>query len=289
MCDLDEQKKERVNTALSVWRQGDFVQTDKPFLHLADTKEPLTSRSERLAAEGSSNDLGLSTVAYEVKGLVVITQTCDLVRSCLEKPYVSVVPLVELLETDVDKMEEIRRGWRLNYAYIPGASSFGLVADLERVMTVEKSVVAGWNRCEGCKSDEDVRRVAEAIKRKFARFAFPDDFIKSIKKFRERIRQKHGKNTDEGILYRALREIRVTASPSWNAELIDLFFWFIVDEGAELPSKNLRNELRQKWLDLIQKQAKFRIIEGTMCGLEDMSAKDYVESDPLNFDDLSLN
>jgi len=34
--------------------------------------------------------------------------------------------------------------------YIPGVAELNLVADLDRVMTVEKAVVAEWERKSGC-------------------------------------------------------------------------------------------------------------------------------------------
>jgi len=39
------------------------------------------------------------------------------------------------------------------------------------------------------------------------------------------------KQTDEGRALRALREIRVSAGPSWDAETVSLMFWFIRDEN----------------------------------------------------------
>lgn len=46
-------------------------------------------------------------------------------------------------------------------------------------MTVEKAVVAQWERKEGCLNDQEIRDLGIALTRKRARFAFPDDFINS--------------------------------------------------------------------------------------------------------------
>ena len=88
----------------------------------------------------------------EVLGLSVVTQTCDLVRRCEDRPFVEVCPLVEVEDST---LHEIQRGRRPNYAFIPGVAERSLVADLDRVMTVEKSVVATWDRVRGCLKELD--------------------------------------------------------------------------------------------------------------------------------------
>lgn len=86
---------------------------------------------------------GAENVETEVRGFAVLTQTCDLVRPCADRPFVEVSPLVEV---DDRVLREIERGRRPNYGFIPGVAPRRLVADLDRVMTVEKAVVAAWAR-----------------------------------------------------------------------------------------------------------------------------------------------
>lgn len=94
------------------------------------------------------------------------TQTCDLVRRCADRPFVEVSPLVEV---DDRVLREVERGRRPNYGFIPGVAPRRLVADLDRVMTVEKAVVAAWARVEGSRTDDDARRLSLALARKRAR------------------------------------------------------------------------------------------------------------------------
>lgn len=79
----------------------------------------------------------------------MVTQTCDIVRSCAERPFIEVAPLVEVNE---QLLYEIKR-CRPQFAYISGISQLNLVVDLDRVMTVEKAVVASWQRQPGCHND----------------------------------------------------------------------------------------------------------------------------------------
>lgn len=161
------------------------------------------------------------------------------------------------------------------------------MADLDRVMTVAKPLVASWTRTPGWSNDADGRAFAQSLARKRVRFAFPDDFTAFVKKLQGRMTEKHDKATDEGRGLRALREIRVRASPSWDAIEVDLVFWFIRDAGdATFGGRNWADLLKD-WLKLVAQSGRFKQVEGQVVSLRDMTAEDYVESDPLDLDHLS--
>jgi len=73
-------------------------------------------------------------------GMVMLSQTCDIIRNCRSWPFVEVAPVVEVPEPWVD---EIRRLKRPAFAHVPTTAGQRLVADLDRVMTVEKALIAG--------------------------------------------------------------------------------------------------------------------------------------------------
>jgi len=269
---------QEVDLALREWRQGDCTLGEHWFLYRFNPKRPLTEDSVNVAQE--EIDLAES----EVKGFSVVTQTCDIVRPCHDRPFIEVVPLVEI---DEKRLHEIQRSRRPRYAYIPGVSQFSLVADLDRVMTVEKAVVAEWERIPGCQNDDEVRILGQALARKRVRFAFPDDFIAFAQKLQKRMQDKHDRLSVEGDALRALREIRVRAAPSWNAPEIELMFWFIRNEEQVLSQELEWHQLRGKWLSLLPKLGRFKSVDGLVVSLEDMTAKDYVESDLLDLDHLS--
>jgi hypothetical protein len=269
---------QEVDTALREWGQGDCVLGEHLFVYRFNPKRPLTPDSTNLAQE--ETDL----VEPEVKGFVVVTQTCDIVRSCADRPFLEVVPLVEIDEQHLYEVQRIRRP---QYAYIPGVAEYKLVADLDRVMTLEKSVVAEWQRVPGCKNDEEIRALGKALARKRVRFAFPDDFNKFANKLQNRLRDKHGKSTAEGDALRALREIRVRAEPSWSAPEIQLMFLFIRHEEQDRFQELGWDKPLQNWLQLIPAHGRFQNVDGLVVSLEDITAKDYVESDPLDLDHLS--
>ncbi|MFB2923295.1 MULTISPECIES: hypothetical protein [Aerosakkonema] len=277
---MKEELVREVDAVLKEWCQGDFVLGEQGFVYRIDPQRPLTEASLDAVAEASNLDL----VEIEVRGFVVVTQTCDIVRPCSSRPFVEVVPLVEVDEQD---LHEIQRSRRPQYAFIPGAAKHGLVADLDRVMTLEKSVVALWKRQSGCQSDREVRTLGQALARKRVRFAFPDDFTQCAGKLQSRFREKHHKSSSEGEALRSLREIRVRATPSWNDSEIQLMFWFIRHEEQVQFQGTEWDKLLQQWLKLIPESGRFKSVEGQVVTLEDITAKDYVESDPLDLEHLS--
>lgn len=265
----------RIDDAMRVWRQGDLALDETVFVHLADTDTPLTPAA-REAGSG-----GLQTLQSATTGLMVITQTCDLVRHCLNRPYVEVAPLVELSE---DEYRTVARERIPSRATLHCLSAPRLAADLDRSMTVEKAVVAEWARTPGCDDDAEMRRLAEALARKRSRFAFPDDFTKLAGPLRKRLLEKHGRRSEEGDALRELTEIRVAATPNWQADRVTLLFWFVQPAGSEHAVTPDRLEYL---LGLMKPAGRYILVEGLIATLDDMSATDYVASDRLELDFLS--
>jgi hypothetical protein len=274
----NEEKPSDVDTSLAPWRQGDCVLGEQWFIHRFDPKNPLTAEAKDVVEQGV--DLSESPV----RGLVVITQSCDIVRGCQQRPYVEVSPLVEVTD---DQLKLIERKRKPQYAYIPALAKDRLVADLDRVMTVEKAIVAAWTRVSGCRSDVESREFNQAVARKRTRFAFPDDFNEFVGKLNDRLQNKHGKASDEGEALQALIEIRVRAAPSWAANPTEIMFWFIRNENDPTFKGTTWDELLKKWLDLVETSGRFSKVDGVVVTYEDITAKDYIESDPLDLDHLS--
>jgi hypothetical protein len=274
--DSDEAK--RIDGALGAWRQGDLALDELWFVHVGDAAVALSD------AAAQSEEAGVQAFTSDVAGLVVVSQTCDIVRSCVTHPYVEVAPLVEV---DEKRLLEVQRGRRPGRATLPSLAGARLVADLDRVMTLEKSVVATWTRTAGYVDDADGRRFAHALARKRVRFAFPDDFVAFARKLEERLKDKHDKDSDEGRGLRALREIRVQATPFWEASQVAVFFWFIRNgEDADFEGENWA-ALLAHWLKRLPASGRFKSVDGQVATLEDMSAQEYLDSDPFDLDHLS--
>ena len=169
---LTEEEAQEIDRALKDWRQGDVsLDADLEFLHLADLSRPHSPASIQVAntleEDGQVVKAEAAAVLDNVRGLVMLSQTCDIVRGCRDRPFVEVAPVVEVKE---DLIEEIRRLKRPAFAYIPSISDDGLVADLDRVMTVEKALLARLTRTPGWETDAELRDFALALTRKRSRF-----------------------------------------------------------------------------------------------------------------------
>lgn len=276
---IDEAHRGRIDAALQAWRQGDCVLGDQEFLFRLNPAAPITEPAAAAAA------VGADAAEVQVHGFAMVTQTCDIVRACESRPFVQVCPLVQV---DADRLAEIRRGRRPNYAFLPGTEQQRLVADLDRVMTVEKAVVADWERVVGAPQDEDVRRLRQALTRNRSRVAFPDDFVRLASQLTSRMSKKHDVQSDEGRALRALREIRVRAAPSWRATEIALLFLFVRSDSDETFAAQTWDNYLDLWLNRVQPTGRFTELDGVIQTLDDLTGRDYVESDPLDLDHLSF-
>jgi hypothetical protein len=284
---LSDDDAKKINDALQHWRQGDVVlDSDLEFLHLADLSRPLSSASLKIASASERADEithGATAILEEVPGLVMLTQTCDIVRDCRSRPFVEVAPLIPVT---ADELENIRRLKRPAFAFVPGAAFSRLVADLDRAMTVEKALVVGWRHISGWKTDDDLRDFVSALSRKRSRFAFPNDFVAAAGPLHARLAGKNDKKSDEGAHLRALREIRVRAAPSWDSERVQLSWWFIKDADPEEAKADWPG-WADSWIKLFKQGGRYLVDPPTVCRLEDMTAQDYVVSDRLDLDRLS--
>ena len=286
---LPEQEKYEIDKALQSWRQGDIsLDAGLEFLHLADLSKPHSDASIKIAQTLTHNkgnvNVGHAVVLQQIPGLVVLNQTCDIIRDCRKRPFVQVAPLFEVVSHWV---EEVRRHKRPAFAYVPAVADKNLVADLDRTMTVEKSVIAGLTRTSGCRTDDERRHFTLALARNRSRFAFPDDFVKATRRFQRRLVEKFNSQTSEGAHLRMLKQIRVCAKPSWDHDEVQLDWWFI-KENDPLGVQANWSEYLDQWLDRLDLGGRFRLNPATVCCLEDMTASDYLKSDLLDFDRLSV-
>ena len=267
-----------IDRALQAWRQGDCTLDPQWFVHRINPSRALTAAGSAAAREGAE------LAEQQVNGLVVVSQTCDIVRASQERPYLEVCPLVRVSE---EALHQIERGRKPAYAYLPQLADRQLVADLDRTMTVEKAMVLCWSRTPGCASDPETRAFALALARKRARFAFPDDFTLWVRKLQSRLVDKHDRGSPEGRALRALREIRIQASPSWESGVVTVMFFFIRhDDDSDFEGAGWQNFL-DTWLKLVPSNSRFAA-HGQVSTLDELTASDYVHSDPLDLDHLSL-
>lgn len=107
-----------------------------------------------------------------------------------------------------------------------------------------------------------------------------------MKPVRDYLKKIHRSNEAEGLLIQSVGEIRVTASPNWDADKISILLWFILLPQAASPTSDISQYI-EKWIALFGQSDKY-YIQAVICRLEDMKASDYVGSDRLDLDNLSI-
>jgi len=64
-------------------------------------------------------------------------------------------------------------------------------------------------------------------------------------------------------------------------------FWFIRNEGEPLFESQGWDPYLQAWLKRVRPSGRFVEVDGIVQTLDDLTARDYLESDPLDLDHLS--
>lgn len=213
-----------VDEPLKQWRQGDFALEVGGFLYAGNAED-----NEPFQAEVTYDD---------IVGHIVISQTCDIVRRTGGRIFVAVCPLVKVNEQN---LSEIRKGRRPYFTDVENTDE-EVVADLRRVMSVDKDVLQTWERRSGFSNDMTRLRFAAALERKFGQFAFPDEFDQAISEFRQRVWSRHTKpGSEPGAVYRSLDQIRFRADPDWSAKVREISVIAIMNHEAD--DTTIGNEL----------------------------------------------
>lgn len=279
---FDDSLVEEINASTRQWRQGDVVDISI-IAWLALPQAPLTEHASIVPqAENSS----LAYVFAETEGLALITQTCDIVRDCGTRPHVELARVVRL---DEPVAGEARRGSRPRFVPVPGAGH-DTFADLDIVLTAEKSVLVQSARTEGLPSDADRRRFGRGVGRMYSRFAFPDDLNVGLRGLVGHIRHKHARASQEGRALESLEEIRITGAPSWSTDAVTVFLTFAPStrgEADEVMTQEEWDQVVDGWLRRTEPFGVIRSIEGAMIPLDELTAREYIDSDPLDLDYLS--
>ena len=260
-----------LEAALRDWRQGDYAigVGGHLFADVSDSPAEFYDAAEKTGS---------------VVGLMVVSQTCDIVRP---DGYVTVCALVE---RPAPEQKSIARGRKPSLLKLEAPPSERIVADLSRVMTVSKPLLASWNRREGFTTPSEQRRLALALERKFGRFAFPDELVEALQPFKERVWKKHHKESDPGRVYRSVRQFRLRSAPNWAAAEKEIVL-FVLLHNEENRKTSLA--VINKELDTIIGKTKlpggyrWAMPEYEAVTADRLSAQDIFESQALDFEYLS--
>lgn len=227
---VDHDYAARIDAELTNWSQGDVAAPG--VISWMTDGQPITPEGAALAPAGPM------LVETRSEHVVVVTQTCDLRRSCWRpdgkgRPFVQISPLVRLAGQE---LMIARGGFHPRFAPVPGAGDDAF-ADLERCTTIEKGVlVKSPNRLVGCRDDAERQAFSRAVARQRGRYAFPDCVDRAVNKLRYYLRDKRDKDSPTGRAVRAVSSIRASASPQFDEEEpFDLTLVFLIDP-LQLPN-----------------------------------------------------
>lgn len=258
-------------------------------VYLADPLRPHSKASERNAEEmrlqhGAEAGDGLMVVRETVPGLAMLSQDCDIVRSCRDKPHVELAPV---MPADNQKIEEAQGLKSPVRAYLPVLANEGFVVDLRRSVLVEKGLVARWTRRSGCTFDGERRDFAKAVGKKFTRFGFPDRFQDMAHGMVERLKKKHNRLSAEGAHLQALKEVRVKAEPSWESKQAALSWLFII-KGVLEGHEEEWARFMEEWLARVDWTGPYERGGHDAFLLSELSAERYLEAEQLDLEYLSV-
>lgn len=255
-------------------------------IFLADLSDPITPSAKEFAEERPDLDgRAIGVVTEDTPGFMLVTQTCDIVRPADARPFVEICPLVAVPS---NRLASIKAGKMPRYVYAHAVSGVEYAADLDRITTIEKPLLAGISptRSAANATPDQRKQLSSALARKRARTAFPDDFNRFIEPLQKRIVSKHAKGSPEGLFLDWMYEIRVRPDPDWTADSITVWLFAIFRTGSELTPD--ADEQLETLLSRVEPSDKF-VLEGRIVTLESFSAANYLGSDPLDLDALSYS
>lgn len=256
---------------------------------------PLSQELARELDEGDVVAGGFNIAQEAVSGIVVVTQTCDLVRDWQKRPFVQVAPISIIApEARVSRMAEIKRWKSTRYLYLPALEQDWMVAELDRVFTLEKGVLEAWRerRIHCCRTEEESHLLSQTVRRYYSRPALPNSFCDGVLGLQDLFEKKHDKNPSgqkgfhPGACLRSLEMVLVKASPRW--ETYDRVEFTLVQ------GKNADDIPAMDWesfrLDCVSRVTLPPGVRNTWNSIpyDALSARQYRESTEMDFEFLSL-
>lgn len=278
-------------SAIQQWSQGDCVLGPMPMMWGFHPDCPITGISRSIAAD-SEPILGVSLAAEKVRGFIVVSQTCDIIRAVEDRPFVQVAPIIEV---SGETLGNARLRMRPRLAYLPSLAERSLVADLDRIFTVEKALLSSWDRKACLETEEQRRSFSETIRRYYSRAAFPNEFVEGVRELEKWFQKKHDRKPSPPRkgdppfhphdCLQALYAVLVRARPSWEA-LAHVDFYLVTKPEAESISASTWETFKEECGSRVSLPA------GIGSGWHEMPfahlpAKLYLECDILDLEYLS--
>jgi len=160
-------------------------------------------------------------------GVVIVTQTCDVVRP--ERPNIQLCPVVE---RPSDSAKRERHGSRPSLVHLPAIGDTAF-ADLNSICSVNKEILAGQSPVRGAIHIADVRKFGQRVGRRFSRFAFPDAVTPWLKPLQDLVEDKQAKvSGPAGWALQRVASLRLACASDWVDPPYDLTLWLVMEPGV---------------------------------------------------------
>lgn len=150
-------------------------------------------------------------------GVVILSQTCDVVRDPRHRPNVLVAPVLEA--PTKQQLSDARRGRAPLLLHLPDLDGSGeKVADLQYAASVPKSSVIGTvllSRHTTADSSSDAAHLGARVGRTYSRFAFPDEVHDLTDALSKKARETSGSSKPFGRVIDHLEDLRLKAD-QWH-------------------------------------------------------------------------
>lgn len=162
-------------------------------------------------------------------GVAIVSQSCD--ASLGHRPSVQVAPVLRVEEGQ--RRSEALSGKQTHLIPLPQLGK-GYFANLEGITTVAKAALATCDRRVGVHTDQEVREFAFSVARRFGRFAYPDEVVRSFGPVKESIQAKAARpNSPLGQALSRVHSFRVICE-NWAIAPYELTL-VVVMEAAVVP------------------------------------------------------
>jgi len=262
-----------LRAALAPWRQGDFTISTGEF--------PVAFLNENEVIEA-----GWDTV----QGLVVVSQTCDIVNAIDLDDVVVVAPMVEVTE---GLLESIKFGTTTVGAVIEHSLLPTDVADLRYLATIRKTSLVKMERKGGFSSEQTRDVFVNALERRYGRFAFPDSLSNGpVITIRNRAKSLRKKDSPKANVYKSLRSVRLAAAPDFDTPGARIQFLLVLNDPPQVFAKaeDIIEELESQakadrfdWPAAFEKETPlFRVVT-----MDSLSAREWDSSRHVDLDFIS--
>lgn len=260
---------------LDQWKQGDYTFDFQSYFIFSDLNAPCTELSRNTPAEGQSGVL----LTGECVGVMMLSQTCDIIKSPDIEPYVEVCAI---FQTDEEGLKDVKKWGKPLKVNIPTLEEGFLIADLSRVMTIEKGALLNWKRHEGFPDDNARKNLSRMLERKVGRFAFPDTINPWVTKLKRRLRDKIDKDSPEGNCIRGINQLRLRARPSWDQKPRIVDFIFLLESDVTDDQRKSMLPIIETFMDMVVDDAEYQKGDVDVKHFSEISAADYLGSEMLD-------